>query len=58
MLPVVLQVLLRRKSKLRGEPTPLMSNEKLDRMGRRWVAVIFAIGLFFGLGYLYTQFAA
>ena len=35
-----------------------MSDDKLDRMGRRWVAAILAIGLFFGLGYLYTRFAA
>ncbi len=57
MLPVVIQVLLRKKSKRNDEPTTLMSDDKLERMGRRWVASILAIGLFFGLGYLYTRFA-
>ncbi len=58
MLPVVTQVLLRRKMKLKGSPAPLMSDEKLDRMGRRWVVAILAVCLLVGLGYLYTQFVA
>ena len=58
MLPVITQVLLRRKSKLKGSTTPLMSDEKLDRAGRRWVITLLVICLVVGLGFVYTQFAA
>jgi hypothetical protein len=58
MLPVLVPVLLRKKSKPKGVPTTLMSDEKLDHAGRRWVDALSAVCLFFGLGYLYTPLAA
>jgi hypothetical protein len=58
MLPVVIQVLLRRKSKRKGKPVPLMSDEKLDHLAGRWMLGLLAIALFFGAGYWYTQVAA
>jgi hypothetical protein len=58
MLPVVIQVLLRKKSKTKGNPAPLISDEKLDRLAGRWMLGLVAVALFFGTGYWYTQVAA
>jgi|DEB19_MinimDraft_2_1074335.scaffolds.fasta_scaffold58777_2 hypothetical protein len=58
MLPVVIQVLINKKSKIKGNPVPLMSDEKLDRLAGRWVLGMVAVALFFGAGYWYNQVAA
>jgi hypothetical protein len=58
MLPVVIQVLINKKSKIKGNPVPLMSDEKLDRLAGRWVLGMVAVALFFSAGYWYNQVAA